>query len=328
MVGAGAVVTRDLPPNVVAVGNPARVIRTLQYSLSCENVSPDRWANHEMRCTLGSDDVTREHRWPSGYSNSGCTASPTPRPTRSSAYPRPDRGGPPPRLVSGGDVTGFYRASGSAPDDPVVVEAYSWGQLTSGARTARDVERALWTLLLPFTLANVALYARPGIPPTRTPNAGPAARHHRLADPAVLSEPHRHPGARRRRRRGRPDRLAVHRSGVPAATARLVGVPRPGLVAHGRPRARRRPAGAVVHAAGARRRRLAHLPVRGRDARRPPPPRWRTTGNNPPLPGPAWPTRCRTPPSGAGRANCAAPPSCTCASARRSPPQYPSARCW
>ncbi|MFY1588646.1 hypothetical protein ACN267_29610 [Micromonospora sp. WMMD734] len=73
--------------------------------------------------------------------------------------------GPHPRLVSGGDVTGFYRADDAAPDDPVVVEAYSWGQLTSGARTARDVERALWTLLLPFTLANVALYARPGIPP-------------------------------------------------------------------------------------------------------------------------------------------------------------------
>jgi maltose O-acetyltransferase len=27
VVGAGAVVTRDLPANVVAVGNPARVIR-------------------------------------------------------------------------------------------------------------------------------------------------------------------------------------------------------------------------------------------------------------------------------------------------------------
>jgi len=27
VVGAGAVVTRDLPANVVAVGNPARVVR-------------------------------------------------------------------------------------------------------------------------------------------------------------------------------------------------------------------------------------------------------------------------------------------------------------
>ncbi|QKW16129.1 hypothetical protein [Verrucosispora sp. NA02020] len=70
----------------------------------------------------------------------------------------------PPRLVAGGPVTGFYRSPGTSTGDPIVVEAYSWGQLTSGARTARDVERALWTLLLPFTLANVALHARPGIP--------------------------------------------------------------------------------------------------------------------------------------------------------------------
>ncbi|WP_238162255.1 hypothetical protein [Micromonospora endolithica] len=76
--------------------------------------------------------------------------------------PGPDQ--PQPRLVAGDATTGFYRSTKAAPEDPVVVEAYSWGQLTSGARTARDVERALWTVLLPFTLANVALHARPGIP--------------------------------------------------------------------------------------------------------------------------------------------------------------------
>ncbi|MFC3501209.1 hypothetical protein ACFOOK_09585 [Micromonospora krabiensis] len=80
-------------------------------------------------------------------------------------HPEPADAPPQPRLVAGGAVTGFYRAPSGGPDDPLAVEAYSWGQLTSGARTARDVERALWTLLLPFTLANVALHARPGIPP-------------------------------------------------------------------------------------------------------------------------------------------------------------------
>ena len=29
VVGAGAVVTKDLPPDVVAVGNPARILRRL-----------------------------------------------------------------------------------------------------------------------------------------------------------------------------------------------------------------------------------------------------------------------------------------------------------
>ncbi|WP_435120528.1 hypothetical protein [Micromonospora tulbaghiae] len=70
-----------------------------------------------------------------------------------------------PALVAGGQVTGFYRSSTAGRDDPITVEAYSWGQLTSGARTRRDVERALWTLMLPFALANVALHARAGIPP-------------------------------------------------------------------------------------------------------------------------------------------------------------------
>ncbi|XTZ15863.1 hypothetical protein ACQSSU_00105 [Micromonospora echinospora] len=78
--------------------------------------------------------------------------------------PEPGEPAPQPWLVAGDEVTGFYRHPRADPDEPVTVEAYSWGRLTSGARTARDVERALWTVLLPFTLANVALHARPEIP--------------------------------------------------------------------------------------------------------------------------------------------------------------------
>ncbi|MFE0591823.1 hypothetical protein [Micromonospora echinospora] len=78
--------------------------------------------------------------------------------------PEPGEPAPQPWLVAGDEVTGFYRHPAADPDEPVTVEAYSWGRLTSGARTARDVERALWTVLLPFTLANVALHARPEIP--------------------------------------------------------------------------------------------------------------------------------------------------------------------
>ncbi|KXK63301.1 hypothetical protein AWW66_04175 [Micromonospora rosaria] len=77
----------------------------------------------------------------------------------------PGGDGPRPWLVAGDEVTGFYRSSTARSGEPLAVEAYSWGQLTSGARTAHDVYRALWTLLLPFALANVALHARPGIPP-------------------------------------------------------------------------------------------------------------------------------------------------------------------
>jgi maltose O-acetyltransferase len=29
VVGAGSIVTKDLPPNIVAAGNPARIVRSL-----------------------------------------------------------------------------------------------------------------------------------------------------------------------------------------------------------------------------------------------------------------------------------------------------------
>jgi hypothetical protein len=58
--------------------------------------------------------------------------------------------------VSGDASSGFYRrvwqAESIAEDTgATVLEAYSWGGLTAGSKL-----RALWLLLIPFLLANVA----------------------------------------------------------------------------------------------------------------------------------------------------------------------------
>lgn len=76
-------------------------------------------------------------------------------------------GHPTVRRVSGDPSSGFYRrvweaASVSADNDEDVLEAYSWGGLTSGGKL-----RALWLLLIPFLLVNVAFYARPADRPGR-----------------------------------------------------------------------------------------------------------------------------------------------------------------
>lgn len=71
--------------------------------------------------------------------------------------------------VAGDNLTGFYRSrSGElpyrVPKPGLAVEAYSWGALTSGARGLFGwVQRALWLLLLPFALANMAYWARLGV---------------------------------------------------------------------------------------------------------------------------------------------------------------------
>jgi hypothetical protein len=64
-------------------------------------------------------------------------------------------------LVAGNSLAGFYRraweAESTAEDTRNSrLEAYSWGGLTSG-----DNRRALWLLLLPFMLLNVAYYMTP-----------------------------------------------------------------------------------------------------------------------------------------------------------------------
>ena len=66
--------------------------------------------------------------------------------------------------VAGDEVTGFYRRRDADPDALVQTQAYSWGQLTAGVRARKDIYRALWMLLLPFALVNVAFWSRSRFP--------------------------------------------------------------------------------------------------------------------------------------------------------------------
>ncbi|MFI7587868.1 hypothetical protein ACIB24_12410 [Spongisporangium articulatum] len=87
--------------------------------------------------------------------------------------PAPDDPLPKLKRVAGDETVGFYqleqRPTGA--DERFEVEAFSWGQLTSGRRitdgsTVRDLRRAAWSVLLPFALLNVAMWARPRVSAT------------------------------------------------------------------------------------------------------------------------------------------------------------------
>nr|MDP9466593.1 hypothetical protein [Actinomycetota bacterium] len=43
LVAAGAVVTRDVPDDVLVAGNPARVVRSLDYPPGCKRAWHDDW---------------------------------------------------------------------------------------------------------------------------------------------------------------------------------------------------------------------------------------------------------------------------------------------
>ena len=84
-------------------------------------------------------------------------------------------------LVAGNAQAGFFRrlweaASTSADTARRRQEAYSWGGLTSGDNT-----RALWLLLLPFMLVNVAFYMVPH-PRVRNPTLEPGDHRARTLD--------------------------------------------------------------------------------------------------------------------------------------------------
>jgi hypothetical protein len=67
------------------------------------------------------------------------------------------------KLVAGDADTGFWRLD-PVPAGKVITEACSWGQLTSGRTRRNNLSRALWMTLLPFTLANMAFWARRRVP--------------------------------------------------------------------------------------------------------------------------------------------------------------------
>ena len=65
--------------------------------------------------------------------------------------------------------TAIFRKTDDDISGDHLIRAYSWGKLTSGAsRAAKDLQRALWMVLLPFAFANVALWAQPDPPGEHT----------------------------------------------------------------------------------------------------------------------------------------------------------------
>lgn len=62
-------------------------------------------------------------------------------------------------LADGDATSGFWRRSDELPNAQLRRLAYSWGRLTAGRPTGKDVARGAWAALLPFALANAALWA-------------------------------------------------------------------------------------------------------------------------------------------------------------------------
>jgi acetyltransferase-like isoleucine patch superfamily enzyme len=62
VVAAGAVVTRDVPDDVLVAGNPARVVRSLDYPAACRRAWHDEWACPcpELPAQASADDVVAE----------------------------------------------------------------------------------------------------------------------------------------------------------------------------------------------------------------------------------------------------------------------------
>lgn len=61
VIGAGSVVTRDVPPGMIAAGNPAKVISSInEYSAKIERLSKDKKVFDESYYIEGLDDSKRK----------------------------------------------------------------------------------------------------------------------------------------------------------------------------------------------------------------------------------------------------------------------------
>ena len=64
VVAAGSVVTRDVPDDVLVAGNPARVVRSLEYPAGCKRAWHDGWGCPCPKLIAGAEDRSQPTAFP------------------------------------------------------------------------------------------------------------------------------------------------------------------------------------------------------------------------------------------------------------------------
>ena len=82
LVAAGAVVTRDVPDDVLVAGNPARVVRALTYPPGCRRAWHDEWGCPCPQLVAADPDPRSAPRRPlAGLTEPRTPVAGCPRPT-------------------------------------------------------------------------------------------------------------------------------------------------------------------------------------------------------------------------------------------------------